>query len=559
MTKPALSYDFCPSDIPLVGKTIGNIFDEIAERYADRPAVISCHENIRWDYKELKEKVDALAEGLVELGLKQGDRVGIWSQNNADWVLVQFATAKVGLILVNINPAYRSSELEFALNAVGCKALITSPSFKTSDYLAILNTLAPELNTCEPGQLNSKVLPELTTVIRLGEEKTPGMFNLDDVMQLGTGSSKQKLKDIADLLQFDDPINIQFTSGTTGTPKGATLSHHGLVNNAFIAGKTMGVTENDVVCIPVPMYHCFGMVLGSLLALVQGASIVLPGEAFEPSAVLDAVQKEACTVLHGVPTMFIGMLGLSNFADYRLTSLRTGVMAGALCPVEVMTQVIKKMHMSQLTVGYGMTELSPISNQSLMTDSFERRVSTVGVTHPHVEGKIVDESNRIVKRGEIGEYCARGYNVMLGYWGDPETTSKAIDAGHWMHTGDLATMDEDGYVTVVGRSKDMIIRGGENIYPREIEDFLYQHEAIEDVQVIGVFDDKYGEEVCAWVKLKAGKALAEDDIKQYCRDKIAHYKVPRYIKFVDSYPMTVTGKIQKFMMREMMNAELNSN
>lgn len=559
MTKSALSYDFCPSDIPLVGKTIGNIFDEIAERYADRPAVISCHENIRWDYKELKEKVDALAEGLVELGLKQGDRVGIWSQNNADWVLVQFATAKVGLILVNINPAYRSSELEFALNAVGCKALITSPSFKTSDYLAILNTLAPELNTCEPGQLNSKVLPELTTVIRLGEEKTPGMFNLDDVMQLGTGSSKQKLKDIADLLQFDDPINIQFTSGTTGTPKGATLSHHGLVNNAFIAGKTMGVTENDVVCIPVPMYHCFGMVLGSLLALVQGASIVLPGEAFEPSAVLDAVQKEACTVLHGVPTMFIGMLGLSNFADYRLTSLRTGVMAGALCPVEVMTQVIKKMHMSQLTVGYGMTELSPISNQSLMTDSFERRVSTVGVTHPHVEGKIVDESNRIVKRGEIGEYCARGYNVMLGYWGDPETTSKAIDAGHWMHTGDLATMDEDGYVTVVGRSKDMIIRGGENIYPREIEDFLYQHEAIEDVQVIGVFDDKYGEEVCAWVKLKAGKALAEDDIKQYCRDKIAHYKVPRYIKFVDSYPMTVTGKIQKFMMREMMNAELNSN
>ena len=559
MTKPALSYDFCPSDIPLVGKTIGNIFDEIAERYADRLAVISCHENIRWDYKELKEKVDALAEGLVELGLKQGDRVGIWSQNNADWVLVQFATAKVGLILVNINPAYRSSELEFALNAVGCKALITSPSFKTSDYLAILNTLAPELNTCEPGQLNSKVLPELTTVIRLGEEKTPGMFNLDDVMQLGTGSSKQKLKDIADLLQFDDPINIQFTSGTTGTPKGATLSHHGLVNNAFIAGKTMGVTENDVVCIPVPMYHCFGMVLGSLLALVQGASIVLPGEAFEPSAVLDAVQKEACTVLHGVPTMFIGMLGLSNFADYRLTSLRTGVMAGALCPVEVMTQVIKKMHMSQLTVGYGMTELSPISNQSLMTDSFERRVSTVGVTHPHVEGKIVDESNRIVKRGEIGEYCARGYNVMLGYWGDPETTSKAIDAGHWMHTGDLATMDEDGYVTVVGRSKDMIIRGGENIYPREIEDFLYQHEAIEDVQVIGVFDDKYGEEVCAWVKLKAGKALAEDDIKQYCRDKIAHYKVPRYIKFVDSYPMTVTGKIQKFMMREMMNAELNSN
>jgi len=552
-----LSYDHGVSDIPLLGKTIGAVFDEAAERYADKTAIISVHQDIRWTYREYKEKVDALTCGLIELGLKPGERIGIWSQNNAEWALTQFATAKAGLIMVNINPAYRSSELEYALNKSGCSALITSPEFKTSSYLDILKKIAPEISSCEAGQLVSERLPSLKTIIRLGDEKTAGMLNFNDIMQCGTQASKDEMLRLSNTLQFDDAINIQFTSGTTGSPKGATLSHHGLVNNANLTGHTMGISESDIVCIPVPMYHCFGMVIGTLLSVVRGCTAVLPGEYFEPSSVLSAVVEERCTTLYGVPTMFIAMMGLDNFKEYDLSSLRTGVMAGSPCPVEVMKQVIKDMHMDKITVAYGMTELSPVSNQSLMEDSFDIRVSTVGKSHPHVEGKIVDENNRIVARGQIGEYCARGYGVMLGYWGDEEKTAESIDKGGWMHTGDLATMDENGYVTVVGRSKDMVIRGGENVYPKEIEDFLYRHEKIQDVQVIGVPDEKFGEEICAWIKVSANQTLTEEEIKAHCREEMAHYKVPRYIKFVDEFPMTVTGKIQKFVMRDIMKEELD--
>ncbi|HIF17385.1 MAG TPA: AMP-binding protein [Cycloclasticus sp.] len=552
-----LSYDYGVSDVPLVGKTIGNVFDETVQRYPDKMALISRHQNIRWTYQQYKEQVDAFAAGLIELGLKPGERIGIWSQNKAEWAAVQFATAKAGLILVNINPAYRSSELEYALNKSGCVALVTSPEFKSSNYIDILLKIAPEITTCAAGKLVSERLPALHTLIKLGDEKTPGMHNYADVMSMGTDSAVSIMQTLAGQLQFDDAINIQFTSGTTGSPKGATLSHHGIVNNARLTANTMGITDKDIVCIPVPMYHCFGMVIGTLMCAVTGATAVMPGEAFEPSSVLKTVSDERCTTLYGVPTMFIAMLGVEGFANYDLNSLRTGVMAGSPCPAEVMKQVINEMHLYQMTVAYGMTELSPVSNQSLMDDSFDLRVSTVGLTHPHVEGKIVDENNRIVERGEIGEYCARGYSVMIGYWGDEEKTAESIDAGGWMHTGDLATMDENGYVTVVGRSKDMVIRGGENIYPKEIEDFLYQHDKIEDVQVIGVPDERMGEEICAWVKLTPNGQLTEDELKAYCKEEIAHYKVPRYIKFVDEFPMTVTGKIQKFVMRDTMKKELN--
>jgi len=556
MTTNDLSYDFGLSDVPLMGKTIGVAFDETVARWPDKLAVISRHQGVRWTYKEYKEKVDNLASGLVELGLKPGDRIGIWSQNNAEWAVTQFATAKAGLIMVNINPAYKSAELEYALTKSGCVALVTSAEFKTSNYIDILHKLAPEIAMCKPGQLESKRLSVLKTIIRLGEDKTDGMYNFNDVMEMGSEDSAQELGRLSKILQFDDPINIQFTSGTTGSPKGATLSHHGIMNNANLTGITMGVSVSDIVCIPVPMYHCFGMVIGTLLSVVRGCTAVMPGEYFDPTNVMETVQDEACTVLYGVPTMFIAMLGLENFNTYDVSSLRTGVMAGSPCPVEVMKEVIKEMHMDKITVAYGMTELSPVSNQSLMDDSFDIRVSTVGKSAPHVEGKIVDENNRIVARGEIGEYCARGYSVMIGYWDDAEKTAESIDAAGWMHTGDLATMDENGYVTVVGRSKDMVIRGGENIYPKEIEDLLYRHEKIADIQVIGIPDEKFGEEICAWVKVVADHQLDEEELRAYCKEEMAHYKVPRYIKFVDEFPMTVTGKIQKFVMRDVMKEEL---
>jgi fatty-acyl-CoA synthase len=552
----ALSYVHGASSTPLMGETIGVFFDHAVERWRDREALVSCHQNIRWTYGELQRRVDDLACGLLALGFQPGERIGIWSQNCAEWLVTQFATAKAGLILVNINPAYRRAELEYALNKVGCKGLILAPSFKTSNYIEMIGDLAPELAAAKPGELKAAKLPELRTLIRLGTAKTPGMLNFDDVGRLGGNRERQRLVELAGLLQFDDPINIQFTSGTTGFPKGATLTHHNILNNAFFCGEAMRFTEADRLCIPVPMYHCFGMVLGVLACVTHGSVMVYPGESFEPKAVLDAVQAERCTALHGVPTMFIAVLDHPDFKKYDLASLRTGIMAGAPCPVAVMKRVIAEMHMREITIAYGMTEMSPVSFQSAATDSLERRVSTVGRIQPHVECKIVDPEGRIVPRGERGEIVSRGYSVMRGYWGDPEKTRESIDEGRWMHTGDLGTIDADGYCNIVGRLKDMVIRGGENIYPREIEEFLFRHPKVQDVQVFGVPDAKYGEEVCAWIKLKPGEQANDEEIRAFCKGQIAHYKIPRYVRFVAEFPMTVTGKAQKFVMREQMVREL---
>ena len=547
------SYVHGAAATPLIGETIGVHFDKAVARWPGRDALIVRQQNVRWTYGELKRQVDALAAGLFGLGLEPGDRVGIWSPNNAEWVVTQFATARAGLILVNINPAYRLSELEYALNKVGCKALITAVSFKSSDYLVMLRKLAPELETCGPGRLHAAKLPDLRTVIRLGDGATPGMLNYADVLRFGGDA---RLAELGAALQFDDPINIQFTSGTTGQPKGATLTHHNILNNGFFIGEALHLTEEDKVCIPVPLYHCFGMVLGNLACLTHGAAMVYPGEGFEPLAVLETVEAERCTALYGVPTMFIAELDHPEFGRFDLGTLRTGIMAGSPCPAEVMKRVTSEMHMSEVTIAYGMTETSPVSFQSAADDPIGRRVSTVGRIHPHVEVKIVDSDGRIVPPGEPGELLTRGYCVMLGYWDEAERTKEAIDRAGWMHTGDLATIDAEGYCNIVGRIKDMVIRGGENVYPREIEEFLHGHPKVQDVQVIGVPDAKYGEELCAWIKLREGEQATDEEIREYCRDQIAHYKIPRYVKFVDDFPMTVTGKIQKYLMRERMIEEL---
>jgi fatty-acyl-CoA synthase len=551
-----LSYVHGASDQPLIGKTIGQFFDDACAKWATRPALVVRHQNVRLSYAELREAVDRLAAGLLTLELNPGDRIGIWSPNNSEWVLTQFASAKAGLILVNINPAYRTAELEYALNKVGCKALILAERFKTSDYVGILRELAPELGHAQPGKLESARLPALRSVVLLGEGWHPGTFRFSEIMTRGGASETKRIAELAPLLQFDEPINIQFTSGTTGFPKGATLSHHNILNNGFFIGEAMRLTSEDRLCIPVPLYHCFGMVLGNLAALTHGACMVFPGEGFDPLATLQAVAEERCTALHGVPTMFIAQLDHPEFSRFDLSSLRTGIMAGSPCPIEVMKRAVGNMHLSEITIAYGMTETSPVSFQSSTQDPLERRVSTVGRIQPHVEVKIVDLNGRIVPTGTPGELLTRGYCVMLGYWGDEERTREAIDAARWMHTGDLATIDAEGYCNIVGRIKDMVIRGGENVYPREIEEFLYRHPKIQDVQVIGVPDDRYGEEICAWVKLRPGVSATEEEIRAFCRDQIAHYKVPRYIKFVDEFPMTVTGKIQKFIMRERTIAEL---
>jgi fatty-acyl-CoA synthase len=553
---PSLSYVHGAHDVPLIGETIGPFLEGIAQRYGDNDALVVAHQNVRWTYAELNARVTRLAAGLLALGLRPGDRVGIWAQNCAEWVLVQFATARAGLVMVNINPAYRRSELEYVLDKVQCSALILAPAFKSSDYIAIIEDVIPEVRTSAPGKLQSPKLPNLRHLIRLGPDKTPGMVNFDDLLAPPGAEQLKELAAIEAALQFDDPVNIQFTSGTTGSPKGATLTHHNILNNGFFVGEAMKLTRRDRLCIPVPLYHCFGMVLGNLACVTHGATMVFPGESFEPKSVLETVQAECCTALHGVPTMFITLLDHPDFGDYDLSTLRTGIMAGSPCPAEVMSRVIGKMHLAEITIAYGMTETSPVSFQSSVDDPVGLRVSTIGRVHPHLEVKIVDADGRIVPRGEKGELLTRGYSVMLGYWGDEEKTREAIDAARWMHTGDLAVMDEQGFAAIVGRAKDMVIRGGENIYPREIEEFLYRHPKVLDVQCVGVPDQKYGEELCACIVLRPGMDADEDEIRDFCKGQIAHYKIPRYIRFVPGFPMTVTGKIQKYLLRQQVTADL---
>ena len=544
------------SDAPLRYQTIGDALTETASLHGDREALVVPHQNVRMTWAALDAAVTELARGFLELGLAPGDRVGIWSPNNAEWVLTQLATARAGLILVCVNPAYRISELEFALNKVGCRALVTAERLKTSDYLAMLDELAPELATSTPGELRAARLPDLRWIVTIGEMARPGCVRFEDVRARGEAADPEVLKTILPTLQADDAINIQFTSGTTGAPKGATLTHFNILNNGRLVAATQQFTEADRLCIPVPLYHCFGMVMGVLGCLTHGTAMIFPGEAFEPASVLATVQAERCSALYGVPTMFIAELGLQNFGDFDLSTLRTGVMAGAPCPIEVMKQVQADMHMTQVTICYGMTETSPVSFQSHVDDPLDKRVSTVGRIHPHVQVKILNEEGQVVRRGETGELCTRGYCVMRGYWDEAQKTAESIDAAGWMHTGDLAVMDEDGYVNIVGRVKDMIIRGGENIGPREIEEYLYRHEAIADVAVFGVPDDRLGEAVAAWIMLREGASLTEADVRAFCDGQIAHYKVPRHIKFVSEFPMTVTGKLQKFVMRDAFAEEL---
>ena len=537
-TAAQLSYSHGTSSTPLLGETIGDNLRRIASQFGDSEVVVDVPSGRRWTYRQFDADTDALARGLLAAGIKARDRVGIWSPNCAEWVLLQFATAKIGAILVNINPAYRSHELEFVLRQSGVRLLVSAESFKTSDYRAMVGEVGDGLDSLE-------------RVIFLG---TP---EWDELFATGQSAGGGALETREAELAFDDPINIQYTSATTGFPKGATLSHHNILNNGFFIGEACRYTERDRVCIPVPFYHCFGMVLGNLAAVTHGACIVVPAPGFDPAATLRATADERCTSLYGVPTMFIAELALPDFRDYDLTSLRTGIMAGSPCPVEVMKRVVSEMHMAEVTIAYGMTETSPVSAQTTADDDMERRVSTVGRVHPHVEVKIINPDNGLVlPRGEPGEMCTRGYSVMLGYWNEPERTAEAIDAGRWMHTGDLAVIDAAGYLNIVGRIKDMVIRGGENVYPREVEEFLYTHPEIEDVQIVGVPDEKYGEELCAWVRLRPGSGLAEEDVRAFCVGKIAHYKVPRYVRFTEEFPMTVTGKVQKFKMRETSVAEL---
>jgi fatty-acyl-CoA synthase len=543
------------TDVPLSDKTIGAWLDDTASRCGDEPACIFHAERLAWSWEQLRDHCDRFAGALLELGFGKGDRLGVWAPNRSEWILAQYATARIGVILVNINPAYRLAELEYALNKVGCKGIVSAPAFKTSEYLTMLQTLAPELQDCAPGALESAKLPQLRTVIRMGGHKTPGMFNLDEVLALSSAASVAKARRIGATLACDEAINIQFTSGTTGAPKGATLTHRNIVNNAIDVARTMRYGRGDRLAIPVPLYHCFGMVMSSLASAVTGGTMVFPGEGFDPGQTLEAIHEHRCTHLHGVPTMFIAELDHPDFARFDLTSLRGGIMAGSPCPIEVMKRVNRQMGLREVTIAYGMTETSPVSFQSGVDDPIDRRVSTVGRVLPHLEVKIVDADGRTVPVGAKGELCTKGYSVMLGYWDDEAKTREAVEGG-WMHTGDLATLDAEGFCNIVGRVKDMLIRGGENVYPREVEEFLFRHPAVAQVQVFGIPDAKYGEEVAAWIVLKPGATTTEDEIKAFCRDQIAHYKVPRFVRFVGELPMTVTGKAQKFVMRAKMMEEL---
>jgi len=546
-----------PVDEPLLDQTIHGFFADSVKRHPDRDAVIFPNSGVRWSYRQFAKRVDRLAAGLLALGLYKSERIGIWSPNRPEWLLAQFATARIGLVLVNINPAYRRAEVEYALNKVEARALILAPSFKTSNYLEMLHDLAPELESAVPGRLKAERLPNLRTVIQLGKDDQPGMFSFDQVMARGGGGQRSRLEAISDALSPHQSINIQFTSGTTGAPKGATLSHYNIVNNALFCARAMEFNADDRLCIPVPLYHCFGMVVGVLSAVATGSAMIFPGEAFDARETLTALATERCTALHAVPTMFIAMLGLDDFDHYDLRSLRTGIMAGAPCPVDVMKRVVTDMHANQITIAYGMTETSPISFQSSVDDPTTKRVSTVGRIHPHVEVKIIDQDGTITPVGVQGELCTRGYSVMRGYWGDAEQTRETIDDDGWLHSGDLATIDAEGYCNIVGRVKDMLIRGGENVYPAEIEEFLFRNNKVQSAQVFGIPDERYGEEVCAWIILQPGTKASEDEIKDFCQGQIAHFKIPRYVRFVDEMPMTVTGKPQKFKMRQTMMDELD--
>ncbi len=554
------------TDVALIEATLGDFFDAMVAARPDHEALVSRHEGLRFTYRALHDDANRLASALLRLGLAPGERVGIWSHNNAAWVMLQIATAKVGLVLVNINPAYRTSEVEYALNKVGCAALVTMARFKTSDYLGMLRELAPELagtdaeDTTGAARLRAARLPTLRHVVWIdgadARDDVPGMRRFSRLLA-GGDAHDPRVAEVQRTLRADEPVNIQFTSGTTGFPKGASLTHRNILNNGFFIGECMKLTPADRLCIPVPMYHCFGMVLGSLACLTHGSTIVFPNDGFDALSVLETVQAERCTALHGVPTMFIAELDHPRFAEFDLSTLRTGIMAGTACPIEVMKRVVERMNLREITIAYGMTETSPVSCQSSTDTPLEQRVATVGTVQPHVEVKIIDaQTGQTVPRGVSGELCTRGYLVMHGYWDDPARTREAIDAEGWMHTGDLATMDAEGYVNIVGRSKDMVIRGGENIYPREIEEFLYGHPQVQDVQVVGLPDAKYGEELCAWIIPRPGQHPTEDDVRAFCAGRIAHYKVPRYIQFVDAFPMTVTGKIQKFRIRETMRERL---
>lgn len=552
-----LSYASGTSSQPLLGMTIGEKFDQACQQYADQEAIVSSHQNRRLTYRGLQQEVEAFACSLLRLGLKKGDRLAIWSPNCVEWTVTQFAAFKAGIVLVNLNPAYKSHELEYVLNKVSCKGLIIASQFKTTNYQELLTRIAPEISFCTDKIIHAERLPFLKFVIKIDEQQHTGIHRFSDLVTPPTADQLDQLDLASQQLQFDETINIQFTSGTTGNPKGTMLTHHNILNNGYFVGEGIRLTSKDKVCISVPLFHCFGMVMGNLACITHGATMVYPSAVFNPLDTLKTIHEERCTAAYGVPTMFIATLEHEQFSEFDLSSLRTGIMAGSPCPREIMQRVIERMHMSEITICYGMTETSPVSAQSSVNDTIDKRVSTVGRVHPHVEVKIVDLEGQIVPTGTLGELCVRGYSVMAGYWGEEEKTREVIDAAGWMHTGDIAEMDAEGFVKIKGRIKDVVIRGGENLFPKEIEDFLYTHPDISDVQVIGLPDLRYGEELCACIILHEHHQSDEESIRSFCKDHISHNKVPRYVKFFSEFPMTASGKAQKFKLQEIMRAELN--